>query len=278
MELSVPDFSFLFPFMPLLKELLFLFMLFIYGTPFSLMVLSNFFRGHPGGRALHLSPVNFFQFDPLLLMASIQLTTVRFLTLNEFWSGRTTPWGSTNTWSLTWCFPWFRWSTAGCCLSKLPSVHVDLIPSDPITYRGSGVMVYNAVTRDRPLYCPFNLLNTQAAIDHSILNDGIICYVLSNIEKSYITSWKNNVVSEVPFIQELFFHKAPPMRSDISIDVNSYSPVDTMWKRSPADPTSPIMPGNPRRCPLPARNPDPAMIGVGKPATVVERGPTPFPI
>jgi hypothetical protein len=123
-------------------------------------------------------------------------------------------------------------------------------------------MVHNAVTRDRALDRPFNLLYTQAAIDHLILDDGVICNIPSNIEKSYITSRKNNIFSEVCFKQEPFLRKAPPMRFDMSIDVNSYPPVNTWRKRRPANPTVAIMPGNTGRCPLPARNPNPAMIGI----------------
>jgi hypothetical protein len=139
-------------------------------------------------------------------------------------------------------------------------------------------MVHNAVARDRALDRPFNFLNTQAAIDHLILDDGVICYISSHIEKSDITSWKNNIFSEVWFRQEPFLRKAPPMWFDMNVNVNSYPPVNTWRKRRPAYPTIAIMPGNTGRCPLPAWNPNPAMIGIEEPSTVMEGSPTPFPV
>jgi hypothetical protein len=111
-----------------------------------------------------------------------------------------------------------------------------------------------------------------------ILDDSVICYILSNTKKSDITSRKNNISSEIRFKQEPFFRKAPPMWFDMNINVNSYPPVNTWRKGRPANPTIAIMPGNPGRCPLSAWNPNPTIIGIEEPSTVMEGGPTPFPV
>jgi hypothetical protein len=217
----------LLPLIPLLYRLSLLVLLLVESPPFFFVLPAHFPDGHPGGRPLYLPAMNFFQLCTLLVMLCIQLTAIIFLTLQDFCPGNTLPWTGAHPGSLARSLCRLGRLHPGRslrrrCLCKLLAEHLNFIASHAITARRGRFAIHDIVTGDGAPYRPFNLLNIQAAIDHPVLDNRIICHIPGYIEKGNIPGRKNDAGSKVGFKQKPFFRKAPPMWFDISTDVHSY--------------------------------------------------------
>jgi len=126
-------------------------------------------------------------------------------------------------------------------------------------------------------------LDRNAAVDDGVARHRIIGMVARRADQPRVPIQRNRIAADGHVHEMTLGHeRVRPIRDREvearapEVEPNARDPSSPRRERCPSDVVVAVTPRHPRRGPHVIRNPDPSIVGVRSPATVVERDPTPL--